>query len=290
MDWAPLTALPSAALMLRNLAPGWVFMWLLAFAIFLGCKWLTWRQACRSGSNPSLARSLAYLFAWPGMDAKPFLATPEPIWRKAGLPITISTRLSAAVKTLASFALIWAAAHGSLSDAPLARGWLGMLGLALFLHFGLFHLLALAWQSAGVNARPLMRAPLSAVSLAEFWSGRWNTAFSTLARQFAFRPLARRWGASKATLIVFLLSGLIHEAVISLPARGGFGLPTAYFVLQGLGVLAERSKCGRRLGLGHGLRGWLFVAACAGGPAFWLFHPPFIHNVILPMLNAIGRK
>ena len=73
-----------------------------------------------------------------------------------------------------------------------------------------------------------------------------------------------------------------------LPARGGFGLPTAYFVLQGLGVLAERSDWGRRVGLGRGLRGWLFTVVFTGAPVFWLFHPVFINNIILPMLRAIG--
>jgi D-alanyl-lipoteichoic acid acyltransferase DltB (MBOAT superfamily) len=163
-----------------------------------------------------------------------------------------------------------------------------MIGIVVLLHFGLFDLLALGWRSIGVNAQPVMRAPLLAKSLAEFWSRRWNTAFNTLAHDLAFRPLARRWGVAGATMGVFLISGLVHEAVISLPARGGFGLPTAYFVLQGFGVLAERSRWGRRARLGRGLRGWLFTIVFTAGPVFWLFHPVFINNVILPMLRALG--
>lgn len=89
-------------------------------------------------------------------------------------------------------------------------------------------------------------------------------------------------------LLVFLISGTLHELVISVPARGGYGLPTAYFVLQGLALLFERSKRGQNLGLGSGIKGWCFVALVAGVPAFWLFHPIFIHHVILPMLHAIG--
>ncbi len=71
-----------------------------------------------------------------------------------------------------------------------------------------------------------------------------------------------------ALLAVFLASGLLHELVISLLARGGYGLPTLYFVTQGLGLLLERSPAGRRAGLGRGIRGRLLMLALAGGPVF----------------------
>jgi len=133
-----------------------------------------------------------------------------------------------------------------------------------------------------------MHNPLRSVSLVEFWGRRWNTAFHELVHRFTFRPLARRVGATGATLLVFFLSGLVHEIVISLPARGGCGLPTAYFVVQGLAVAAEHTPVGRRIGLGRGWRGRLFTLTVAAAPAGWLFHPPFIHHVILPMLHALG--
>ena len=95
-------------------------------------------------------------------------------------------------------------------------------------------------------------------------------------------------GRSVAVLGVFTVSGLIHDLVITVPARGGYGLPTAYFVLQGVALLFERSGAGRRLKLGRGLRGRLFALAIVAGPAFWLFPPVFVQRVILPMLHAIG--
>jgi hypothetical protein len=268
--------------------PRWAYMWTLALAIFASCKWLTWRRARVAGLHPGIVRSMAYFFAWPGMDAAEFLV-PKASDTKCSQPQRRQWFFAAA-KTLCGAGLILLAGRGIFEAKPLLTGWIGMLGIVLFLHFGFFELLALVWQRAGLNANPVMRQPLLATSLADFWSTRWNTAFNALARDLAFRPLMRKLGLARTTLVVFLISGLIHELVISLPARGGFGLPTAYFLLQGLGVLAERSELGRRIGLTRGFRGWLFVALCAGGPAFWLFHPPFVINVILPMLHAVGAK
>jgi hypothetical protein len=95
-------------------------------------------------------------------------------------------------------------------------------------------------------------------------------------------------GAAGATLAAFLFSGVIHDLVISVPAGGGYGLPTAYFLLQGVGLLAERSSVGERLKLRRGLRGRLFCAVVTVGPLGLLFHPPFVREIILPMLRAFG--
>jgi hypothetical protein len=180
------------------------------------------------------------------------------------------------------------AAHATLTINPIANAWVAMFGLTLILHFGAFHLVALVWQRAGVPAKPLMQSPATANSLADFWGARWNTAFNKLVHDLAFRPLARRAGIARATLGVFGISGIIHELAISFPARGGYGLPLSYFLVQGAGVLIERGSFGRALGLGHGIRGWLFVFIFTVGPAYWLFHPTFVQNVILPMLQTIG--
>ncbi len=166
------------------------------------------------------------------------------------------------------------------------RGWVGMLGLILLLHFGSFEVIALIWQSFGVEARPIMSAPLRSTSLAEFWGSRWNLDFRQLAHDLIFRPLQRSWGAGRAGFLVFIVSGLIHELVISLPARGGYGLPTAYFALQGVGVAIERSTLSKSIGLRRGLRGWLFMALFTAGPILLLFHRWFVLRVILPFMQA----
>ena len=274
--------LPMIALSLSSRLPRWGLMWALACALYAGCKWLTLREV-ETRRAADCPRALGYLLAWPGMDAETFLFGTDHVAR----PST-SEWIVAGLETVFGATLTWVVARAALPANPLLAGWLGMVGLIFVLHFGTFHLLSLGWRSVGVNAMPVMRNPLLSCSLTEFWGRRWNTAFHELAAKFTFRPLRPILGLRGATLLVFLVSGLIHELVISIPAHGGYGLPTGYFVLQGLGVAGERTRLGRRLGLGSGWRGWLFTVLFTAGPAFWLFPPPFVRNVILPMLAVIG--
>lgn len=281
MGWIPLVLLPALVIWFSNPMPAWLFMWSLAFAIFAGFKWITWWKA-HNRTPHSLGRSVAYLAAWPGMDAEAFLDSrqraPSPQFREW---------LWALSKTLFGAALLWQIAGRVPETHPLARGWVGLSGLIFLLHFGSFHLIALFWQMLSLRAAPIMSKPILSKTLSEFWGKRWNLGFRQLAYDLIFQPLHRKTGAAVASLLVFLASGLVHDLVISLPARGGYGLPTAYFVLQGLGVTLERSVLGRRLGFEHGLPAWLFMFVVAAGPAFWLFHPPFVTRVILPFMQAI---
>jgi alginate O-acetyltransferase complex protein AlgI len=283
LDYLPLAVLPLSVATVQAWVAPWVFMWGMAFALYAGCKWLTYRIARRNSAIQNPWRVAGYLLAWPGMDAIAFLERASAPDKPRG-----SEWFFAVVKTFLGVALLFGGTRILLPDHPLTAGWVGMCGAIFILHFGLFHVLSLGWRRASVKAAPLMRFPLAATSLNDFWGKRWNAAFNELAFRFAYRPIRRRTNPAVATLGVFGLSGLIHELVISLPAHGGYGLPTAYFVLQGCGLVAERSPFGRRIGLRQGLRGRFFALAVTAGPAFWLFHSPFIHNVILPMFQAIG--
>jgi predicted DCC family thiol-disulfide oxidoreductase YuxK len=283
MDWLPLLVLPIVTVALRGQLAGWAFMWTMALALYAGCKWLTYRRAAALETELTSRHILGYLLGWVGMDPTPFTkrttsatSVPPKDWLIALMRVVLGT------------ALVWGGVRLLHTTLPLAAGWVGMFGVILLLHFGLLHLLALAWRCAGVPVEPLMRSPLLATSLGDFWGARWNTGFHRLAHDFVFRPLRRLFGKATAVLVVFLVSGLVHELVITLPACGGYGLPTMYFLLQGLGLLFERRRLGMKLGLAHGIRGRAFALLVAAAPAFWLFPPVFVRNVILPMLHAIG--
>jgi hypothetical protein len=274
-------AVPIVIIFFRNRMQPWIFMWLLAASIFAICKIQSWRSAKDFASRASWKRNVAYLFFWPGMNATQFLdekiVVPQPVAREW---------ISASAKTLSGAALIWLVVRQIPN--PLLAAWIGMLGLILILHFGAFHLLSLIWRSAGISAQPIMQRPLQSESLSDFWGRRWNLGFRQLSHDWVFAPLRKHATVAIATLAAFLVSGLIHDLVISVPARAGYGLPTAYFMLQGIGVLAERSALGVKIGLGRGIAGWLWMAVLTAAPAYFLFHPWFAVRVMIPFLRAIG--
>jgi len=284
MDAVVLGLLIVGVLVLGRALPAWVFIWALAVVLGVFCKWIAWRDARSLGLPTPLGRTLGWFFLWPGMDGRAFFGRSA----DRGVHAPAGEWFSAFFKLAIGCVLIWVVGSRCFGGQPMAFGWCCMLGIILVLHFGVFHLLSLAWRAFGVDAAPIMYRPLAATSLAQLWSECWNTAFSIPARRMLLMPLARRIGINAAGFTVFAASGLMHELVISVPARGGYGLPTAYFLLQGAGVWFERTRAGRALGLGSGVRGWLFTFVLAAGPVYWLFHPPFVRNVILPMVNAIG--
>ncbi|MGH9409048.1 MAG: hypothetical protein ACRD1V_06305 [Vicinamibacterales bacterium] len=108
-----------------------------------------------------------------------------------------------------------------------------------------------------------------------------------MTHRFLFRPLTRRVGVPAGIAGGFLFSGLVHDLVISWPPSGGWGGPTAFFAIQGGGILLERSRFGRRIGLATGTIGRLFAATAVLLPAPLLFHRPFVEIVLIPFMHAL---
>jgi alginate O-acetyltransferase complex protein AlgI len=270
--WVPLIALIALACVLRPLLPAWIAMVLMTIALLLGLKLLTrWPLRSHAGAK----RSLAYLFAWPGLDAKRFLSPARP------KKVESDRILFACMNLLCGATLVWLVARFAPASHPLIAGWIGMIGLVKLLHFGLLQLICITWQRAGVDAPLMMAQPVRSTTVADFWS-RWNLPFRAFAYTCLLRPL-RSLGLGTATMITFVVSGLLHELAISVPAGAGFGGPTIYFVLQGLAILFQRSVALRASWLGR-LFTWIVLIA----PLPLLFHPPFIERVVLPLMHAIG--
>lgn len=263
--------------------PRWAQMWTLALAIYIGCKWLTWQRA--PIRNVPVWKHVAYLLAWPGMDAASFLGDGQSSNRSRCRSIEW---LPAAWKLMLGVALLFGVAQRIPPQLEYVAGWTGMIGIVLILHFGVFHLLSCLWRGVGVEARPLMNRPLASTSLSEFWGRRWNTAFRDLTYRFLFRPSASWFGPRWGILAGFLFSGAVHDLVISVPARGGYGGPTVFFAIQGAAMVVERSGFGCRTGLGSGWPGRLFAIVVLIAPAGLLFHRPFVVGIIVPFMRVVG--
>src|SRR5690242_8600015 len=77
LKWLPPFCLPATAALLGRNLPGWLLMWLMAFALLAGAKWITISTLVLSPAGQSIGkgRLLLYAFLWPGLDARRFCAT-----------------------------------------------------------------------------------------------------------------------------------------------------------------------------------------------------------------------
>src|SRR5262245_25480356 len=133
--WLPLIAMPSGVLLFWPTEwPRWAFMWALAFAIFAGCKWLTWRRTPVHGIP--WWQHAGYLLAWPGLDAEAFLRPRDVLER--GRPRAREWAF-ATLELVLGMMIIWGACRWVPEGRELLLGWVGMVGLILVLHFGSFH-------------------------------------------------------------------------------------------------------------------------------------------------------
>ena len=260
----------------------WVTMWVVAFAIYVACKAISLREINFGRID---TRMIGYLIAWPGMDARSFLDRGE-----NELIPTISFRewIGPLCKLILGLCLLYMGAQNISAYSILLAGWTGIVGFVLTLHFGIFGLLTLFWQRHGVNVAPIMNRPAIACSVGEFWGNRWNRAFRDLTHRFLFRPLRTKVGAIGALLIGFVVSGVIHELAITVPAQSGYGGPTIYFLIQSVAILIERSRLGLRIGLRSQFRGWLYTCAALVGPIGLLIPNDFVTKVAIPFFQAIG--
>jgi alginate O-acetyltransferase complex protein AlgI len=222
----------------------------------------------------SVGGLLVFLFGWPGV-----------------IPAHFRERHEAQAIEPAGFLAAWARmAIGAASIVLLAvyapripepaLGLAGVAALLLTIHLGIGGLLPWLLRWAGYAVPLLFDRPWAARSLAEFWSRRWNLAFVEMDRRLFLRPLRRRLGRRGSRFALFALSGVLHELALSFPAGAGWGLPLAYFLLQGALVeLEERLRIASRVWT------WFWLLA----PSPWLFHEPFRRALIVPFYHWLHQ-
>ncbi len=285
LGWLSLIASTVFAERLSSGASPIIRMFAIIICVFFGMKIIV--TAVEAGESPPALAILpwfAFVFGWAGMRPGIFRNL-----GRAPLPEGKKMILSGLVRIAAGLALIWGAR--TLSRLPLDGlseviliSVLLLIGYSLFLHFGILLASAGFWRLLGVKAYPLFNAPLLSLSLSDFWSRRWNIAFSEMTSITVFRPLRRILGGRTSFFASFLFSGILHELALSFPVKAGFGLPLVYFTLQAAVQLAENSIFkGKRAFEERKWAARLWVYFWILAPAPLLFHPAFLKGVVWPL-------
>jgi hypothetical protein len=284
LTWLPMIALVSLALAIRNHLPPWILTWTLILFFIFGFKWVFfWRYVSEAHRKIAMWRVPCYFFLWVGLDPENFL---NPQYKAARPPIRmwLYPFLNLVLSILFFFVI---PRHLPLQHVWLI-GWSAMMGLLVFVYFVLTHALALMWQSFGVDAKHLMHMPIAARSLSRFWHVTWNTAYHRLIYTFVYKPTHAWAGKLGSLYLSFLVSGLLHELVFSYPYKGGYGLPTLFFMIQAVGITIERSPLGKKIKMrGAGSWGRVYVYLFTIPSSMFLFHIALIRGGVLPCLRAL---
>ncbi len=279
------TSEPDLSLSSLHLWPAYAWTW-----AAVGLVFLCFKIVVLSSAEPQRITSLGWLlpgfiFLWPGMELEPFYRRAKArAWQQANKeadPLIGRYLLSGLANILAAVALFILLQRGMFRQWVYLYALLGLSSLALALLFGAFDLLAAFWRWNGVDVQKQWHFLPASESLSDYWSRRWNRAFHDFARNHVYLPFKRHWNSTAALFITFLFSGLIHDLIISVPARGGYGLPTGYFLLQALGMWVER----RWIPAGFGRRLWAWLVVVS--PIGLLIHRPFVEYVVLPQLSFL---
>lgn len=156
-------------------------------------------------------------------------------------------------------------------------------GMSFILHFGILNLSTLLWRLFGVNLSELFISPYKSKSLKEFWGKRWNMAFSEMTSLIVYKPLIGKVGKATAMIAAFLVSGILHEIAISLPAQAGYGLPLLFFVIHAIGMTLERQVSFIQRIVAHKVYARIWVYTWLLLPMPLLFHPSFLDLVMKPL-------
>lgn len=280
--WLIALGLLALAATLARPLPPWGRMavtWALAFAGFKALVLLHTPAAALGGLG--WWRYCGFLAGWIGMDIAAWTG------RRAPQPEAGPRMIGGAALLVAAGGLAGLLLGLALPERwRLAQAWCVWVLGVIAVFFGFTRLLAGFWNWLGWPVRPVFDRPVYARSLADWWGRRWNLAVHDALAIAIWQPLRGRGvAAAWASAAVFLISGLLHEFLLSYPAGGGWGGPSAYFAIQAGGMVAERRKGLRRILRAAPWRraAWTLGVVLLPGPL--LFHPPLLRALVRPWLG-----
>jgi D-alanyl-lipoteichoic acid acyltransferase DltB (MBOAT superfamily) len=264
--------------------PPLVRMVTIVFLQLLSMKIVVAVESYPGGNRLKPFQWMAFALGWFGMRPVLFEKLPSP-----SLPF-IQLVVKGVSRIVSGFFLLYLSTV--LEQYPLLSGFflpqlLLLVGISLILHFGILNLSTAAWRAFGVNVPELFRSPFRSKSLKEFWGKRWNIAFSEMTALVAYRPLKTKIGVEKAVIVSFLLSGLLHEIAISLPARAGYGLPMIYFGIHAFAMHLEAKSPLIQKITRHKLLSHVWVMTLLVLPMPLLFHTAFMQHVLIPLRTVL---
>jgi hypothetical protein len=102
---------------------------------------------------------------------------------------------------------------------------------------GLAAALTAVTRLGGIPARNVFGNIFAAITPADFWR-RYNRATGQWFHENVFKPAGGRRHPVRAALVTFMVSSVIHEYVFAIPVGHIQGYQTAFFMVQGIAVVA----------------------------------------------------
>ncbi|PQJ29821.1 MBOAT family protein [Rubritalea profundi] len=243
-------------------------MVLLCCMLMAGMKWIVyseWRR--RGGEILPWGRWLCFATLWFGMEPMAWTGKRRSIqWKTHALWGGACSLTGGALVFLMSI-------YEVTMLIPL------FIAMSIGFHFGALRLLTAFWRFQGFPVRTLFRNPFLTRGFEDFWGKRWNLAYSQLMVRAVKRPIQQMFGAKIALFCVFIVSGILHELAITVPVQAGYGLPTCFFLVQGVLTTLEKRES--------------FVSAILCGASLvlglnFLFPTVFVEAVILPARDVFN--
>lgn len=245
---------------------GFMRMIWLCSVLMAGMKAVVYREWCVArNSELSWSRWLMFSCLWFGMDPGAFVQRRTVEWK--------SHVLVGGLCMIAGLVSVYVCYLLDVRNIVIL-----FICMSAGFHFGVLRLMTAFWRMQRFPVRVLFRNPLVMRGFRDFWGKRWNLAYSQMMARAVKKPLTPLLGDKGSMFAVFVISGLLHELAITVPVGGGYGWPTAFFILHGLICLLER-KDSVYMGITCG------VVLVIGVP--YLFGPKFVEEIIIPSRNVL---